>query len=184
MADTLLYDLAERAGHALEQQRWLLTTAESCTGGWVAEAITMVPGSSAWFDRGFVTYTNTSKREMLGVRSETLEQHGAVSEAVVREMVAGALEASQAHVAIAVSGVAGPGGGTPQKPVGTVCLAWGVKDSPARTETRHFTGDREAVRRQSVVHALEVLIEELAQRASGEDRPESTRQSAAPDAAE
>ncbi len=162
MADAVLYDLAVRAGRALEQRGWLLTTAESCTGGWVAEAITMVPGSSAWFDRGFVTYTNASKREMLGVREETLDRHGAVSEAVVAEMVAGALKASQAQVAIAVSGVAGPGGGTPQKPVGTVCLAWRVKDAPPRCETRQFPGDREAVRRQSVAHALEVLIEDLA----------------------
>jgi nicotinamide-nucleotide amidase len=158
MPDPILYELAERAGLALQQRGLMLATAESCTGGWIAEAITMIPGSSAWFERGFVTYTYISKREMLGVLETTLERHGAVSEAVVREMAAGALAASHAQVAVAVSGTAGPGGGTPEKPVGTVCLAWGLKDGEARAETRHFTGDREAVRRQSVVHALEVLI--------------------------
>ena len=158
MADQVLYGLAERAGQALQQRGLMLTTAESCTGGWIAEAVTMIPGSSAWFDRGFVTYTYISKREMLGVLPSTLEQHGAVAEPVVLEMVEGALKASQAQVAVAVSGVAGPSGGTPQKPVGTVCLAWGLKASPARVETRHFPGDREAVRRASVVHALTVLI--------------------------
>jgi nicotinamide-nucleotide amidase len=158
MSDPILYELAERAGLALRQRGWMLATAESCTGGWIAEAMTMIPGSSAWFERGFVTYTDISKREMLGVREDTLGQHGAVSEPVVREMVAGALAASHADVAVAVSGIAGPGGGTPQKPVGTVCLGWGFRGEAARVETRHFPGDREAVRRQSVVHALEVLI--------------------------
>src|SRR5258705_13024338 len=100
----------------------MLTTAESCTGGWVAEAVTMIPGSSEWFERGFVSYTYISKREMLGVREETLERHGAVSEDVVLEMAAGALAHSHAQVSVAVSGVAGPGGGTPGKPVGTVCI--------------------------------------------------------------
>src|SRR5687767_6559743 len=128
MPDRELYELAERAGRALEKRGWMVATAESCTGGWVAEAITMIPGSSVWFDRGFVTYTNEAKREMLGVRGETLERHGAVSEEVVREMVTGALGASRAQVALAVSGVAGPSGGTPQKPVGMVCFAWGQKN--------------------------------------------------------
>jgi nicotinamide-nucleotide amidase len=158
MPDPILYELAERAGLALQQRGLMLATAESCTGGWIAEAITMIPGSSAWFERGFVTYTYISKREMLGVLETTLERHGAVSEAVVREMAAGALAASHAQVAVAVSGTAGPGGGTPEKPVGTVCLAWGLKNGEARAETRRFAGDREAVRRQSVIHALEVLI--------------------------
>lgn len=161
MPDKVLYELAEKAGRALERRGLMLASAESCTGGWIAEAVTMVPGSSAWFDRGFVTYTNSAKREMLGVRSETLDRHGAVSEPVVLEMVAGALASSQAHIAVAVSGVAGPSGGTPEKPVGTVCFAWGIKDSAPRAETRHLEGDREAVRRRSVVHALEVLIATL-----------------------
>ena len=158
MADRVLYELAERAGRALNARGLMLTTAESCTGGWIAEAVTMIPGSSAWFDRGFVTYTYISKREMLGVKESTLEQHGAVAEQVVLEMVAGALKASHAQVAVAVSGVAGPSGGTAQKPVGTVCLAWGLKDRAPFAETLHFPGDREAVRRASVVHALTVLI--------------------------
>lgn len=161
MADPVLYELAERAGLALSQRGWMMATAESCTGGWIAEAVTMVPGSSAWFDRGFVTYTYASKREMLGVRSETLERHGAVSVLVVREMVEGALKASDAQIAVAVSGIAGPGGGMPEKPVGTVCLAWGIRDQAPRSETLHFAGDREAVRRQSVIHALRVLIETI-----------------------
>ena len=157
--DQALYDLAENAGRTLSAHGLMLVTAESCTGGWIAEAVTAVPGSSAWFERGFVTYTYISKREMLGVRGETLEQHGAVSEAVVLEMVTGALEASHAQVGIAVSGVAGPAGGTPEKPVGTVCFAWATKDRPPFAETRRFPGDREAVRRQSVIHALTVMIE-------------------------
>src|SRR5215212_6047614 len=136
----------------------MVATAESCTGGWVSEAITMVPGSSAWFERGFVTYTYISKREMLGVRGETLEEHGAVSLPVVEQMVTGALERSHAQVAVAVSGTAGPAGGTAQKPVGTVCLAWGLKGRATHSETQHFGGDREAVRRQSVVYALERVL--------------------------
>jgi nicotinamide-nucleotide amidase len=162
MAEAMLYELAERTGRALAARGFMLATAESCTGGWIAEAVTMIPGSSAWFERGFVTYTYISKREMLGVRSETLEEHGAVSEPVVREMVEGALRASHAQVAVSVSGTAGPAGGTPQKPVGTVCFGWALKGAEPRTETRHFPGDREAVRRQSVVHALEVLNATLA----------------------
>lgn len=165
MADRILYELAERVGRALEQRGLMVTTAESCTGGWVAEAITMVPGSSAWFERGFVSYTYISKREMLGVRAETLEQHGAVSEPVVQQMVLGALERSRAQVALAVSGTAGPSGGTPQKPVGTVCFAWGSKNLEPRSETLHFAGDREAVRRQSVIHALTVLLDTLEENA-------------------
>jgi nicotinamide-nucleotide amidase len=161
MPDLVLYELAQRAGRALEQRGWMLTTAESCTGGWVSEAITMVPGSSAWFERGFVTYTYISKREMLGVKSETLEAHGAVSEPVVLQMVQGALKGSHAQAALAVSGTAGPGGGTPQKPVGTVCFAWGFENREVRAETLLFAGDREEIRRKAVIHALSVLIEEL-----------------------
>ena len=118
----------------------------------------MVPGSSDWFERGFVTYTYISKREMLGVKETTLEKHGAVSEEVVREMVEGALARSHAQVAVAVSGVAGPTGGTPEKPVGTVCVAWGMKGGEPRSETVRFSGDREAVRRQSVEHALKGVL--------------------------
>ena len=162
MPDSALYDLAERVGRALEKREFMLATAESCTGGWVAEAITMVPGSSAWFERGFVTYTYISKREMLGVGGDTLERHGAVSEEVVREMAEGAIARSHAQVAIAVSGVAGPSGGTPDKPVGTVCFAWALRRERVETATRHFAGDRESVRRQAVVFALERVLQSLA----------------------
>src|SRR4029079_16918666 len=158
MADAQIYNLSERLGRALDRRNLMVTTAESCTGGWVAEAVTMVPGSSEWFERGFVTYTYISKREMLGVSSATLEQHGAVSQPVVEQMVAGALERSHAQVAVAVSGTAGPSGGTAEKPVGTVCFAWGVTGGAARRETQHFAADREAVRRQSVIYALESLL--------------------------
>jgi nicotinamide-nucleotide amidase len=161
MSDAALYALAERTGRMLNERGLMMATAESCTGGWIAEAITMVPGSSEWFERGFVTYTYISKREMLGVRGETLERHGAVSQECVSEMANGALERSHAQIAVAVSGTAGPSGGTPQKPVGTVCFAWQVKNGEARAQTLHLAGDRETVRRQSVVHALEVLLEML-----------------------
>lgn len=161
MADVALYALAERVGRALEAKELMLVTAESCTGGWIAEAVTMVPGSSRWFERGFVTYTYVSKREMLGVQAATLEQHGAVSEHTVAEMAQGALAASHAQIAVAVSGSAGPGGGTPGKPVGTVCIAWRAKDGAARCETRHFSGDREMVRKQSVMRALHGILELL-----------------------
>jgi nicotinamide-nucleotide amidase len=157
--DKTLYELAERAGQTLMRRGLMLVTAESCTGGWIAEAVTSVPGSSEWFERGFVTYTYISKREMVGVRGETLEEHGAVSEPVVREMAVGAIEHSHAQVAIAVSGVAGPSGGSPDKPVGTVCFGWAMKGGAEKVETRRFDGDREAVRRASVIHALTVMIE-------------------------
>jgi nicotinamide-nucleotide amidase len=142
----------------LKRRDLMLVTAESCTGGWISEAVTMVPGSSEWFERGFVTYTYISKREMLGVKGRTLSRHGAVAEEVVREMAQGALARSHAQVAVAVSGVAGPSGGTPEKPVGTVCLAWARKHRKPRSETRHLPGNREAVRRASVEHALKGVL--------------------------
>src|ERR1044072_8637250 len=117
MPDSILYDLAERVGRALEAHGLMMTTAESCTGGWIAEAMTMIPGSSGWFERGFVTYTYISKREMLGVGGDRRENQGAVSEPVAREMAEGAIDRSHAQVSVAVSGVAGPGGGSPDKPV-------------------------------------------------------------------
>src|SRR4051812_20314860 len=143
MADIVLYELAQRAGRALEERGWRVTTAESCTGGWVSEAITMVPGSSAWFERGFVTYTYISEREMPGVKSETLAAQGAVSEAGGRERVQGALKASHARVALAVSDTAGPGGGPRQTPVGGVCFAWALEGAEPRAETLRFAGDGE-----------------------------------------
>jgi nicotinamide-nucleotide amidase len=153
--------LAVEAGRTLQAGGRMLVTAESCTGGWVAEAMTMVPGSSQWFERGFITYTDLAKQDMLGVRPDTLERYGAVSEATVREMVAGALANSPGDVALAVSGVAGPGGGTAAKPVGMVCLAWGLRGGDAVAVTRHFPGDREAVRRDSVIAALQGLCKML-----------------------
>ena len=159
--DRALYDLAADLGRALKTRGWMAVTAESCTGGWIAQCITMVPGSSEWFERGFVTYTYVSKREMLGVKESTLGKHGAVAEEIVREMAQGALARSHAQIAVAVSGIAGPGGGTPEKPVGTVCFAWAMKDGAVRSETRRYSGDREAVRRQSVEHALEGVLVSL-----------------------
>jgi nicotinamide-nucleotide amidase len=136
----------------------LLATAESCTGGGIAEAITRIPGSSEWFDRGFVTYSNEAKVEMLGVESNVIDRYGAVSDAVVRQMAEGALARSKAHVAVAVTGVAGPGGGTVDKPVGTVWFAWVVRDKSIISERCMFKGDRAAIRRQTIMHALSKLL--------------------------
>lgn len=158
------YLLARRLGELLSRHRLMLVTAESCTGGGIAAAVTSVAGSSGWFERGFVTYSNAAKRELLDVQEATLLAHGAVSEATVREMAAGALRHSAAQVAVAVSGIAGPDGGTPDKPVGTVCLGWSGAGMPSRSETRHFPGDRAAVQRQSVAAALAGVIEFVGQR--------------------
>ena len=160
MGADVLDDLAARLGAALVARRARLATAESCTGGWIAQCVTSVPGSSDWFDRGYVTYSNASKEELLGVRRDTLTARGAVSEETAREMAAGALARSRADVAVAVTGVAGPSGGTPEKPVGTVCFAWAARGGPLRSETRSFAGDRESVRRQSVIAALEGLLKQ------------------------
>lgn len=161
MTDEKLYQLAERVGTVLKAKGLMMAAAESCTGGWIAQAVTAVPGSSEWFERGFVVYTYISKREMLGVKPETLNEHGAVSEQTVREMTVGALEHSHAQVAVSVSGTAGPSGGTLQKPVGTVCFGWGVKNdsgNDVKTAIKHFDGNRESVRRQAVVFALEQVL--------------------------
>jgi len=160
--DQELFDLAVQVGEALKTRGLMLAAAESCTGGWVGQCVTMVSGSSAWFERGFVTYTNLAKMEMLDVQQGTLDAHGAVSEQTVREMAAGALLRSHAHVAVAVSGVAGPIGGTPAKPVGMVCIGWYVRDGQMRSATLHFDGDRDAVRRASVVAALQGVLDSLA----------------------
>jgi nicotinamide-nucleotide amidase len=146
----------------LKEKGLLLATAESCTGGWVAQVVTSVSGSSEWFDRGFVTYSNEAKREMIGVRAETLDHHGAVSEETAREMAAGALAASRAQIALAITGVAGPTGGTVQKPVGMVCFAWAVRGGAVDATTKHFAGDREAVRRQSVELGLQGVLDRTA----------------------
>lgn len=150
--------LAEQVGVALKAHGMMLATAESCTGGGIAQALTDISGSSAWFERGFVTYANAAKIEMLGVRKSTLEAHGAVSEATVREMVAGALAHSHAHVALAVSGVAGPSGGTAEKPVGTVWFGWALRDGEVHARLHHLKGDRAAIREQSVEISLQGVI--------------------------
>ena len=153
-------ELALKVGVALKERSLLLVTAESCTGGWVAMAATAIPGSSDWFERGYVVYSNAAKREELGVSEDALERHGAVSEETAREMAAGALKNGRGHVALAITGVAGPAGGTPDKPVGTVCFAW-ARGGKMVSETRRFEGDRESVRRQSVVRALQGVLELL-----------------------
>ncbi len=139
----------------------MLVTAESCTGGWVAQAVTSVAGSSDWFERGFVTYSNAAKQELLGVKARTLRKHGAVSEETAREMARGALRRSKGGFAVSVTGVAGPSGGSKAKPVGMVCFAWTYQDK-TKTETRRFSGDRESVRRKSVIRALQGVLEQLA----------------------
>jgi nicotinamide-nucleotide amidase len=164
-----LDELAAALGQALRAQHLTLATAESCTAGGIAYAVTMVPGSSAWFDRGFVTYTNASKMQVLGVASAYLRDYGAVSEPVARAMALGALTHSQAQVTVAATGIAGPAGGSASKPVGTVCFAWAIRrgsGQPAwvKTESRRFDGDRAAVRTQSIIHALQTLIGLLQQR--------------------
>ncbi len=152
---------ARKVAERLKVRGGMIVTAESCTGGWVAQELTAIAGSSAWFDRGFVTYSNEAKQEMLGVRPATLQQHGAVSEETAIEMAQGALERSRGTVALAITGIAGPTGGTPAKPVGTVCFAWATKAAPARAETKRFSGDREAVRRQSVEYSLARVLQLL-----------------------
>jgi nicotinamide-nucleotide amidase len=150
---------AAELGRALETRGWRVATAESCTGGLIAGAITDVAGSSAWFDRGFVTYSNAAKIEMLGVLAETLGFHGAVSEPTARQMAAGALARSSADLTVAVTGVAGPSGGTPDKPVGMVCLAWATRDGGVDSATHYFDGGRAEVRRKTVVAALAGLLD-------------------------
>ena len=155
--------LAAQVGALLKSHGLLLATAESCTGGGVAQAVTEVAGSSAWFERGFVTYSNLSKQQLLGVREDTLKQHGAVSELTVREMVAGALQHSAAQVALAVSGIAGPDGGTPDKPVGTVWFAWGLKHGEIFAQRHQLAGNRGEVRAQAVRIALQGVVNLLNQ---------------------
>jgi nicotinamide-nucleotide amidase len=159
--------LAARLGAALLAERLMLATAESCTGGWVSQCLTAIAGSSAWFERGFVTYSNAAKQEMLGVPEATLAAHGAVSQPVAVAMAEGALRHSRADWAVAVTGIAGPDGGSAEKPVGTVCFAWAVRGGATTTETRHFAGGREAVRAQSAACALAGLIERLTPPAEG-----------------
>jgi nicotinamide-nucleotide amidase len=164
MIDDALTRLAAELGARLAARGWRVATAESCTGGLVAGAITAVAGSSDWFDRGFVTYSNEAKTALLGIDPELLAKHGAVSEVTARAMAEGALRASGADAAVAVTGVAGPGGGSPGKPVGMVCFGWARRGGDARAATFHFPGDRAGVREASVRAALEGL-RELAEKA-------------------
>jgi len=153
--------LAATLGRRLKRAKARLVTAESCTGGWAAQAVTSIAGSSGWFERGFVTYSNAAKHEVLGVSRKTLRDHGAVSEETARAMAAGALKRSRGTIALAVTGVAGPSGGSAAKPVGMVCFAWAGRRGLLRSETRRFRGGREAVRRQSVVRALEGVLQAI-----------------------
>lgn len=153
--------LAEELGQRLEAAGLMLATAESCTGGWMSKVVTDIPGSSAWFDRGFVTYGNPAKQEMLSVSDAAIADHGAVSEEIAQEMAQGALEHSRAGVAVAITGIAGPTGGTEDKPVGTVCFAWVLPGRSPLSQRVQFAGNREEVRHQSVHLALGRLLELL-----------------------
>ena len=156
--------LAAELGRRLEARRLMLATAESCTGGWIAKVVTDISGSSAWFDRGFVTYSDAAKRDMLGVSDTSLARHGAVSAQVVEEMARGAVENSRAAVSVAVSGIAGPDGGSDEKPVGTVFFAWLLAGGTPVTQRLQFAGERDEVRHQTVRVALERLLELLGDR--------------------
>jgi nicotinamide-nucleotide amidase len=156
--EQVLAELSTAVGTALSRRKLMLACAESCTGGWVSEIITAMPGSSEWFERGFVTYSNAAKQEMLGVEEERLAQYGAVSEETARAMAQGALARSHAQIALAITGIAGPGGGSSGKPVGTVCFAWCGMEASVTSETQHFSGTREEIRRLAAMHALNGLL--------------------------
>ena len=155
--EMLLEDIAQLA----QRRSAVIATAESCTGGWVAQELTSIAGSSVWFDRGFVTYSNAAKEDMLGVSAETIKNHGAVSELVVKAMAEGALVKSSASIAVSISGVAGPGGGSVEKPVGTVWFAWAETGEDTEVKKCCFEGDRESVRKQAVRVALQGILKKL-----------------------
>lgn len=158
MADDALLSLSVDLGEHLKRRGWLLTLAESCTGGMTAQSVTAIPGSSAWFERGFVTYSDASKRELLQVPAATLEEYGAVSEQTAQAMALGALHNSHGHIAGAITGIAGPDGGSAEKPVGMVCFSWATRDGDLISATHTFAGDRQAIRQQSVRTMLEGLL--------------------------
>lgn len=167
--DVALLELARQTGQTLKNNGLKLVSAESCTGGWIGQIVTAIPGSSIWYDCGFITYSNLAKQQLLRVQPQTLTQFGAVSEQIAREMAQGALTMSQAQVAVSVTGIAGPTGGSTEKPVGTVCFAWILENSfttAANSKTCRFCGDREAIRRQSVATALQGTLELLRNSAS------------------
>jgi nicotinamide-nucleotide amidase len=151
--------LASRLGDALAARSLTLAVAESCTGGWLAKVATAVPGCSVWFDRGFVAYSNSAKCDMFGIAPSLLEEHGAVSREMVIAMADGVLAASAGTLAIAISGVAGPGGGSPEKPVGSVWMAWRLRGGECRTRASHFAGDRTMIRQQAVMAAIQGALE-------------------------
>lgn len=153
-----LYALAQRVGARLIQHELMLVTAESCTGGWLGQVITSVPRSSSWYERGFITYSNISKQEMLGIQSTTLTQYGSVSLQTAQEMVLGALNRSHAQVGVSITGIAGPNGGTFDKPVGMVCFAWATKAGYVQQEIYHYQGNRETIRHQAVSTALNGIL--------------------------
>lgn len=159
--DAELDTLAKQLGTALLARGWKLAVAESCTGGWIAKVLTDIPGSSGWFDRGYVVYSNAAKHDMLGVGAETLARHGAVSEAVVRELAERVLARADAQLSVAVSGVAGPGGGSADKPVGTVWFAWARSGGATQARRLQFPGDRTSVRAAAVRSALEGVLESV-----------------------
>ena len=162
VADDELQQLAIQLGDKLVARGWMVATAESCTGGWVGQLLTSLPGSSAWYERGFITYSNAAKTEMLGVRADTLENHGAVSEETACAMATGALTHSHAQASLAITGIAGPGGGTPQKPVGMVCYGWAFTDGTVISSNCRLSGDREEIRSRAVAAALRGLIDLIA----------------------
>ncbi|WON76393.1 nicotinamide-nucleotide amidase [Serratia sp. UGAL515B_01] len=159
MGANMLRELSISVGQKLKVNRQSITCAESCTGGGIAKAITDIAGSSAYFERGFVTYSNAAKHELLGVAETTLSAHGAVSENVVREMAVGALKAANADLAISVSGIAGPDGGSEDKPVGTVWFGFATRSGRVLTRKMHFAGDRDAVRLQATIFALQTTLD-------------------------
>lgn len=161
VSDEELNQLATELGDKLQARGWMLATAESCTGGWVGQLVTAIPGSSNWYERGFITYANAAKVEMLGVPAETLDTYGAVSEDTASAMAAGALKHSHAQAALAISGIAGPGGGTREKPVGLVCYGWALADGTLMSSTCRLDGDRDEIRSRAVAAALRGLIDLL-----------------------
>ena len=162
VAEDELQQLAIQLGDKLLARGWMVATAESCTGGWVGQLLTSLAGSSAWYERGFIAYANAAKSEMLGVTADILEIHGAVSEETACAMATGALTHSHAQASLAITGIAGPGGGTPQKPVGMVCYGWAFTDGTVISSNCRLSGDREEVRSRAVAAALRGLIDLIA----------------------
>ena len=162
VAEVELQQLAVQLSDKLLARGWMVATAESCTGGWVAQLLTSLPGSSAWYERGFITYANAAKTEMLGVPVATLETFGAVSEETACAMATGALVHSHAQASLAITGIAGPGGGTPQKPVGMVCYGWAFTDGTVISSNCRLSGDREEIRSRAAAAALRGLIDLIA----------------------